>query len=261
MLEEWYHPPGRQEKLAAFVRRDSLEAALRRFQTRAEDDPLAAGRELMQELFGGYAREQERRGWVEMTPINAMWGAPHLARLFPELRFLNVTRDGRDVASSLISVGWASDPLRALGWWEERMLRGHEQCRALPAGSLLTVRFERLLVEDREAGLQELLAFMEWEPEPSLHRFFIRRMPVEDAHVGRWKSHFTDPSAPFSNASMTPSWRAFRAPACPHLEPHGEPSRHISMDRRGEPTARAISRCACSPHGGARPAPPPPALS
>ncbi len=190
MLEEWYHPPGRQEKLAAFVQRDMLEAALRRFQTRAEEDPLAAGRELMQELFGGYAREQERRGWVEMTPINAMWGAPHLARMFPELRFVNVTRDGRDVASSLLSVGWASDPLQALNWWEERMLRGHEQCRTLPAASLLTVRFERLLVEDREGGLQELLTFMQWEEEASLRRFFTRRMTVGDAHVGRWKSHF-----------------------------------------------------------------------
>lgn len=215
MLEEWYHPPGRQEKLAAFVGRDELEAALRRFQTRAEEDPLAAGRELMQELFGGYAREQQRRGWVEMTPINAMWGAPHLARLFPELRFLNVTRDGRDVASSLISVGWASDPLQALRWWEERMLRGHEQCAALPAGSLLTLRFERLLVEDREAALQELLTFMEWEQEPSLRRFFTRRMPIEEAHVGRWRTHFTAPERELVESTYEASLERLRSAGVP----------------------------------------------
>jgi hypothetical protein len=190
VLDEWYHPPGRGEKLAAFVSRDQLAQALERFRVRAGGDPVAAGRELVQELFGGYARSQGRCGWVEMTPINAMHGAPHLARMFPELRFVNVIRDGRDVASSLVAVGWAKDAREALGWWEQRMLRGHEQCLALPAGSLLTVRFERLLVKDREAGLRELLDFMGWDEDPQMRRFFTRRMTPAEAHVGRWERHF-----------------------------------------------------------------------
>jgi hypothetical protein len=120
-----------------------------------------------------------------------MSGAPHLARLFPELRLVNVIRDGRDVASSLIGVGWMENAQAALSWWEERMLRGHEQCRSLPAGSLLTVRFERLLVDDREGALEDLLGFVGWEENPTVRRFFERRMPPEEAHVGRWKTHFS----------------------------------------------------------------------
>jgi hypothetical protein len=197
VLEEWYHPPGRTEKLAAFVTREDLQAALGRFTARAAENPMAAGRSLMEELFGGYARSQDRRGWVEMTPINAMHGAPQLARMFPDLRFVNAIRDGRDVASSLIAVGWAKDAREALGWWEERMLRGHRQLTALPAGSLLTVRFERLLSEDREAGLQELLDFMGWEEDPRMRRFFTRRMTPEQAHVGRWGTHFSGPERDF----------------------------------------------------------------
>jgi hypothetical protein len=127
-----------------------------------------------------------------MTPINAMWGAPHLARLFPELRLVNIIRDGRDVASSLVEVGWLPDAQTALDWWEERMARGHEQCSLLPAGSLLTVRFERLLIDDREGALRELLDFLDWEEEPSMRRFFTRRMRPEEAHVGRWKTHLDD---------------------------------------------------------------------
>ncbi len=191
VLREWFHPPGSKERLAAFVERGDLEDALAHFIADADADPAAAGRNLMQDLFRGYARSQARRGWVEMTPINAMHGAPHLARMFPELRFVNVIRDGRDVAGSLIAVGWASDAREALGWWEERMLRGHRQLAALPAGSLVTVRFEQLLIDDREGGLQALLDFMGWEEDPAMRRFFTRRMPVEDAHVGRWRTHFT----------------------------------------------------------------------
>ena len=191
VLAEWYHPPGRAEKLAAFVERDALDEALARFLARAPEDPVAASRGLMEEIFGDYARSQGRRGWVEMTPINAMWGAPYLLRLFPELRFVNVIRDGRDVAASLIAVGWLTDAREALGWWEERMLRGHQQLAALPAGSLLDVRFERLLIDDREGGLQELYRFMGWEEDDAMRRFFNRRMAPEEAHVGRWETDFS----------------------------------------------------------------------
>jgi hypothetical protein len=191
VLEEWYHPPGRAEKLAAFVERGALDAALARFLELAAEDPIAAGRSLMKELFGDYARSQDRRGWVEMTPINAMWGAPYLLRLFPELRFVNVIRDGRDVAASLLAVGWLTDVREALGWWEERMLRGHRQLAVLPAGSLLHVRFERLLIDDRESGLQELYRFMDWEEDDAMRRFFNRRMSPTEAHVGRWETDFS----------------------------------------------------------------------
>jgi hypothetical protein len=177
-------------KLAEFVERDAFDAALARFLELAPEDALAAGRGLMEDLFGGYARSRDRGGWVEMTPINAVWGAPYLARLFPELRFLNVIRDGRDVASSLIAVGWQADVREALRWWEERMRRGHEQCQSLAPGALLTVRFERLLRDDRDGCLQELHNFMGWDEDPRVRGFFTRRMPPEEAHIGRWKTHF-----------------------------------------------------------------------
>jgi hypothetical protein len=191
VFEEWFHPSDRDERLAAFIEREALQEALARFVERATDDPVAAGRSLMEKLFGDYARSQDKRGWVEMTPINAMWGAPYLLRLFPELRFVNVIRDGRDVAASLIAIGWQSDGLEGLSWWEERMLRGHRQLATLPAGSLLDVRFERLLVDDREGGLQELYRFMGWEEDDAMRRFFNRRMPPAEAHVGRWKTDFS----------------------------------------------------------------------
>jgi Sulfotransferase family len=191
MRGEWFHPPGQSERLAAFVERDALDDALAHFLAQAAHDSVAAGRGLVEELFGGYARTQGKRGWVEMTPINAMWGAPHLARLFPELRFVNVIRDGRDVVASLIGMGWLADPHEALLWWEQRMLRGHRQLAALPVDALLTLRLERLLVDDRDGAFRELLSFMGWEDDDSMRGFFTRRMPPNEAHVGRWETDFS----------------------------------------------------------------------
>jgi hypothetical protein len=191
MRGEWFSTPAGGEQLAAFLTRATLEGALERFLARAGEDPVAAGRGLIAELFGDYARSQGVDGWVEMTPLNAMWGAPYLIRLFPELRFVNVVRDGRDVAASLVLHGLLPDARAALAWWEDRLTRAHRQLAALPAGALLHIRFERLLVEDREGALQELLDFMGWQEEEAMWRFFNRRMPVTEAHVGRWMTVFS----------------------------------------------------------------------
>ena len=86
MLAEWFpHPPGGDERLAAFIDREALEGALARFLADCAEDPgSAASRGLVREIFGGYAQAQGRHGWVEMTPMNAMWvSAPCLAQLFP----------------------------------------------------------------------------------------------------------------------------------------------------------------------------------
>jgi Sulfotransferase family len=186
-IEQWYHP----DRLAAFVERDALDAALAHFLERAPSDPIAAGRRLIQELFGDYARSKHKRGWVEMTPRNAISGAPALVRMFPELRLVHVMRDGRDVASSLVAHGLIGDVREALGWWESRMLQAHEACRSLPREALHIVCFERLLVEDRAGALKELNEFLGWSQEPAVQGFFVRRMKPVEAHVGRWETHFS----------------------------------------------------------------------
>jgi hypothetical protein len=190
VIREWYCPGGKP-KLSWLLDRESLDAALERFVRDAGKDRVAAGRNLMEEIFGNYTRGRGRRGWIEMTPVNAMHGAPHLAALFPELRFLYIVRDGRDVVSSLMSLGWMNDVLEALSWWEERMLRSHQMCLALPRGSLHVLRFEQLLVESRNREYEALLAFLAWPDEAEMRRFFELQMPAEKAHVGRWNTHLT----------------------------------------------------------------------
>ena len=190
VVEQWYYRPKRP-KLSTFIERAALDAALERFLGRAGEDPVAAGRRLMEELFGDYARSRGKRGWVEMTPINAIWGAPALARLFPELRMVYVVRDGRDVASSLIGIGWIADVREALAWWETRMGQCHRMCRKLAPGAMHTVRFERLLVEDRAGALEELRDFLGWADEPAVQHFFAHRMTPADAHIGRWRTHLS----------------------------------------------------------------------
>jgi hypothetical protein len=192
VVREWYCPDGKP-KLSWLLDREDLDAALARFVHTARLDRVSAGRSLVQECFGDYTQGRGRRGWIEMTPVNAMHGAPHLAAMFPELRFLYIMRDGRDVASSLVSLGWMPDALKALRWWEERMLRSHRMCQRLPAGALHTLRFEQLLVEDREQTYASLLEFLGWPELPEPRRFFELEMQPAKAHVGRWRTQLPAP--------------------------------------------------------------------
>jgi hypothetical protein len=197
VIEKWYDPPGGSPKLAAFVERDALDTALWRFSETASVDLHTAARTLIEELFDGYAHSMGKRGWVEMTPPNVLWGAPWLTQLFPELRLVHVVRDGRDVACSLVNLGWVPDIEQALRWWETRMLQAHELCKTVPPRSLHAVSFERLMVGDRATSLRGLLDFLSWGEAPEVERFFERRMKPEDAHVGRWQSDLSGKESEF----------------------------------------------------------------
>ena len=82
-----------------------------------------------------------------MTPRNLLH-APDLHQLFPEARFINVIRDGRDVAASLISLNWMPGPFEALDWWAARMRQGDKALASLPADRVHHVSFERLLITE-----------------------------------------------------------------------------------------------------------------
>jgi Sulfotransferase family len=214
MIEQWYSRPERP-KLSRFVERKAIDAALERFLSSADRDPLAAGRALIEEIFGDYAHSQGKNGWVEMTPINAIWGAPALARMFPQLRMVYVMRDGRDVASSLLGIGWISDIGEALAWWETRMWQCHKMCQKLAPGSMHTVCFERLLIDDREGALQELRDFLGWSDEPAMQHFFTDHMTSKDAHVGRWKTHLSDQESAFLATAYPASLTRLKAAGVP----------------------------------------------
>jgi hypothetical protein len=214
VVEQWYSHPGRP-KLSTFIERDALDAALARFLARAQEDLIVAGRELMEEMFGAYARRMGKRGWVEMTPVNSIWGAPALAKLFPELRMVCVMRDGRDVASSLVGIGWISDIREALAWWETRMWQSHHMCQKLAPGAMHIVRFEQLLIEDRAGALRDLREFLGWADEYAMQRFFARRMTPEDAHVGRWKTHCSPEERAFLAAEYPAALARLQAAGVP----------------------------------------------
>lgn len=173
--------------LRKVITRDDLDHRLAAFTTDAVIEPVAAARTLADGIFSSYARREGKESWIEMTPRNVMH-VHFLKRAFPDVKLVHVFRDGRDVAASLLALGWKRDPLEALDWWEVRMRQGAKAIRSVSSQSVLSVQLEDLVARDRAGTFAEVLAFLGWTPEPKIEQFFARQVTSERAHFGRWEA-------------------------------------------------------------------------
>jgi hypothetical protein len=175
--------------LSSVVGKAQLKSVLEQFT--AESDPVLAARALVNGLLDPVAAKAGKPGWVEMTPRTVL-SSRILYSVFPEMKQVNMVRDGRDVAASLVSRKWVANFPKGLEWWEERMMRAHAFLSKLPPEAVMVVNFEDLVLHRREETYARLLGFLEIEDEPDLHLWFMRTMKPEDAHVGRWHHELTD---------------------------------------------------------------------
>jgi hypothetical protein len=109
--------------------------------------------------------------------------------MFPDLRLLHLVRDGRDVGCSVVRMPWGPNDAHAgLEWWGRRLEAAFEACAQLPAGQVLTIQLEDLVVRDRDASYARILAFLELDDDPVMRRFFDELMPADKMHAGRWRT-------------------------------------------------------------------------
>lgn len=156
--------------------------------------------------------------FVEKNPENCFI-VPFLARTFPDARFVQIIRDGRDVAVSHAEKPWLSarstGTLRGRGgqawgpwarWWVEperaaEFAAGSDLTRtawswrrfteaarthlaALPAERVLTVRYEDVVTEPEDAALVIGRFFGHEEPPAALRQALLTADPTS---IGRWR--------------------------------------------------------------------------
>lgn len=175
----------------------------------APSDLNAVFRELISAFLEPYAARRRKPRIAEKTPANALH-FEELARLFPDASFVQIIRDGRDVASSLLGVDWidgrtgapfayTKDPRAGALLWVEHIRSGR---RAAAAGArYFEIRYEDL-ARAPEAALRPLFGFLEepWEAAVLDYRKNATisagqnetsatavAQPLTVASIGRWK--------------------------------------------------------------------------
>lgn len=117
-------------------------------------------------VFALWARKQGKPLYGDKTP-GYIIQLPELARLFPEARFVNVIRDGRDVALSYLKRPWGPATLaEGALYWRSRVGRGRAAGQTLGPTRYAEVRYEDLVAEP-ETEVRRLCDFLDlpWKPE------------------------------------------------------------------------------------------------
>lgn len=169
-----------------------LVRAVKRFGYHYQTDPLRAGRETIRDLLDPLPREEEDKpGWIEMTPYNIR-SAATLGKLFPEARFVHTVRDGRDVGSSVARLPWGPDDVfSAIPWWADELRLADRNSREIGYDRVLVLRLDELFGPHREARYQELLTFCGLTDDAGMRRYFDERVTRDRANLGRWRKELS----------------------------------------------------------------------
>ncbi len=200
----WWHRvrvDGQPRGLYNLMRQAELDAAIERFESAFDEDPLRACRGLFVEMLWPVADRRGKPGLVEMSSHNVR-ESQTLLRLFPEARIIHALRDGRDSATSVRGKTWGPrSALSGVGWWAERIraieagLRGSEDGAefSVPSDRFRVVLLDDLIGPERERTYAEILDFLGIEDEAPMHEFFAAEMTPEAAHLGRWRAELSAP--------------------------------------------------------------------
>ena len=142
--------------------------------------------DFIQTLFNLYAQKSGKLYWAEKTPVNAIY-APILTHCFSDMKIVNMVRDGRDVACSLMKVGWGTkNPYRAIDWWATSLIKALEGQKYLSPENYLNVRYEDL-IDRPEDTMRKVIHFLklEWDDNmlnESVYSKSLRRYKNELNH-------------------------------------------------------------------------------
>lgn len=107
----------------------------------------------------GHGYKEEVRAFVEQARVDsgkAIGGAtihrrfPDLLHIWPEAKFINLVRDPRDVAPSVIAMGWAGNTYFGAKLWKEAQVEARQLQELVPPERFLSLRFEDLVTDPVE---------------------------------------------------------------------------------------------------------------
>lgn len=160
--------------------------------------------ELMIAVYRGYAQRQGKTIFGDKTP-SFFRMIPILNRLFPNARFINLVRDGRDIYLSAKKM----DPARrnisvAALEWSHKVREASRALLGFSAERQITVRYEDL-VSDPQTTLEKICNFLQVSFEPNMlgywqnsdqfigaHHSQLIFSPVSSSSVEKWKKELTE---------------------------------------------------------------------
>jgi len=137
-------------------------------------------------LIDGYLEREGKEVYVEDNTFNLLF-ARELLELLPEVKFIHMVREPKDVIASLSKQRWTpSDKIKAARWYKEVISRIEDLKREIPQKSLIVIDLYEL-VDETERILTEICEFLGIPFNEKMLDIDLSR-----SHRGRWKEEFSE---------------------------------------------------------------------
>ena len=193
---KWWNEVGKKGKprgLTQGISKEELVIAIANFEKSFTEDRMRASQALFYELSAAQIRKEDIKYFADSTPTNMMQ-ANYLYKLFPNAKFVNMIRDGRDAALSVSKEKWGPDyPHQALYWWANRIVKAHRALLEVRDKDQLQMRVEDLIVNNRQEEYQKFLTFLEIEDHEDTRAYFESDLLPKYMSQGVWEKEVKDP--------------------------------------------------------------------
>ncbi|HXS20504.1 MAG TPA: sulfotransferase [Steroidobacteraceae bacterium] len=150
--------------------------------------------------------ERDRKRVVGAT---VHYGFSRLKYLWPRAKYIYLLRDGRDVAASVVEMGWAGNAFAGTKWWLDAEREWAEFKSSLPRDRWIEVRYEDL-VADSEAQLQRVcdLIGVKYSPRMFDYAESSSYSLPDPAQVAKWRRKLPPRDLQYLEAQIGPQLAA-----------------------------------------------------
>lgn len=179
----------------------------------AEKDRFSGARALIDHLFCSGMRAAGRKYWVEKTPhtvmrCNLLW------RIFPDMRYIHVFRDPRDIYCSVRNFTWGPTTSKEFVVWYQSIMKDALKSRnSIPSECYIAIDLSDV-ADDPIAATERMLQFCRLPHDRATTALCAGKIDVEKCHLGRWRTELNKDDAFLITAECLPiyaQWRDIRA--------------------------------------------------
>ena len=196
MSNRWWQEVGKKGKprgLCQGIELDIFTEQLKVFNKMKKTDLYQASLNLYYELSKAQIKKSNISFFADSTPSN-MQNGNRIIKLLPNAYFINMIRDGRDVALSVSKERWGpDDPALALKWWQKRIVLANQGLTKIAPERKLDLRLEDLIVYNRDQSYNSVLNLLGLADNPELAAEFDKTFSKEKMSMGTWKNEVKSP--------------------------------------------------------------------
>jgi hypothetical protein len=176
----------------------------------------------VEQPFLAYMRRDGKSWWADKTPPN-IDHVDLLAEVFPGARFVELVRDGRDVALSMQTMPWGDNNAWTCARRWAHCIREGERQRARHEGRMLLVRYEDLVTQPREQ-LERVSSFLGIDYDDDMlavEKTDTSKLQHQDWFANLWQGINTSAMDKWRTKMSEHDQRVFLAAAGAELDLHG----------------------------------------